>query len=297
MAHDNRPGRIGNEIDVASESVPAADIRKLRAWTVWDAGWNVLAEYADTGDFWDIGTMQTSYSHHGMSVLGETPGSDPSSGTYRCYLHDHLGSTRALYDDDKVILASVEHLPYGAFLSNAGAAETPGGMPTFTGKPYDSEIGLYYFPFRYYSPTAARWLTRDPLGMVNGANLFTYAHMNPLGHHDALGLYACSWCRKLYRITVAAAWGAYKLEKVACWTAALPAVPECLLLAWASYNLAKTIAREARDFCLKYCTEKPCPDPPTCRRPMVRFETCTMYRFWCWLEGTTPWPCPDNMRP
>ena len=75
-------------------------------------------------------------------------------------------AARALYDDDKVILASVEHLPYGQFHTKTGAAETPGGMPTFTGKPYDSEIGLYYFPYRYYSPAASRWLTRAPLGMV-----------------------------------------------------------------------------------------------------------------------------------
>ena len=156
-------------------------------WYRWDAGWNVLAEYADTGDFWDIGTMQTSYTYHGMSVLGETPGSDPSSGTYRCYLHDHLGSTRALYDDDKVLLASIEHLPYGSFLSNAGASENPGGMPTFTGKPYDAEIGLYYLPYRYYSPTASRWLTRDPLGMVDGPNVYSYASTTPIMYYDTHG--------------------------------------------------------------------------------------------------------------
>ena len=41
----------------------------------------------------------------------------------------------------------------------------------FTGKPWDVAAQMYYFPYRWYSPSAARWLTRDPLGMVDGPNV------------------------------------------------------------------------------------------------------------------------------
>ena len=71
---------------------------------------NVLAEYADTGDFWDIGTMQTSYTHHRMSVLGERPGSDPSSGTYRCYFHDHPEQMRSICGGRQALRSNAERL-------------------------------------------------------------------------------------------------------------------------------------------------------------------------------------------
>jgi len=61
---------------------------------------------------------------------------------------------------------------------------------TFTGKPYDADTGLYYFPYRYYAPDAARWLTRDPLGMVDGPNSYQYIVDDPLNSWDPLGLSA-----------------------------------------------------------------------------------------------------------
>ena len=58
----------------------------------------------------------------------------------------------------------------------------------FTGHQWDGESGLYYAPFRYYSPFQARWTTRDPLGMVDGPNVYAYVRGNPVGFSDPLGL-------------------------------------------------------------------------------------------------------------
>ena len=33
----------------------------------------------------------------------------------------------------------------------------------FSTKYFDSETGLYYYGYRYYSPVLMRWLTRDPI--------------------------------------------------------------------------------------------------------------------------------------
>ncbi|MBI2425912.1 MAG: RHS repeat-associated core domain-containing protein [Candidatus Hydrogenedentes bacterium] len=160
-------------------------------WYRWDLGWNVLAEYADypgTTSIWDVGALERTYTHTpGGSVsriLGDVGGTAPATGNYQYYFHDHLGSARALHNQSKAMIASNEHTPYGDVYAASGAP-----MPhTFTGKSYDAEAGLYYFPYRYYSPGMGRWTTRDPLGMVDGANMYGYVNARVSVNKDLLGL-------------------------------------------------------------------------------------------------------------
>jgi len=80
----------------------------------------------------------------------------------------------------------VGYAPYGApSHANAGAAPAF----TYTGKPLDTATGLYHFPYRQYDPNASRWLTRDPLGMVDGPNVYAYVTGNPVGLVDPLGTF------------------------------------------------------------------------------------------------------------
>jgi RHS repeat-associated protein len=68
----------------------------------------------------------------------------------------------------------------------------------FTGKEWDENAQMYYFPYRYYSPGIARWITRDPAGMVDGPNLYAYVTGNPVTHADPSGLLKLqlhgNWC-------------------------------------------------------------------------------------------------------
>jgi hypothetical protein len=48
---------------------------------------------------------------------------------------------------------------------------------------------MYYFPFRQYRPSVGQWVTRDPIGMVDGPNLYSYVEGNPVQRVDRLGLY------------------------------------------------------------------------------------------------------------
>ena len=111
------------------------------------------------------------------------------------YYHDHLGSTRRLRMDDKSAAGEYEYTPYGDTYLAHGSDEAF----RYTGKPYESRTGLYYFPYRFYNPTTARWLTcqrkrftnresRDPLGIVHGPNLYAYVRGNPVTHADFPGL-------------------------------------------------------------------------------------------------------------
>jgi RHS repeat-associated protein len=58
----------------------------------------------------------------------------------------------------------------------------------WTGQRHDVAIGLYHFPFRTYSPRLGRWLQRDPLGYVDGVNMYAYARSSPTSLIDPLGL-------------------------------------------------------------------------------------------------------------
>jgi RHS repeat-associated protein len=60
----------------------------------------------------------------------------------------------------------------------------------FTGRQLDEETGLYFYRARYYDPVKGRFLQRDPLGYVDGMNLYEYARSNPVRWTDPLGL----WC-------------------------------------------------------------------------------------------------------
>jgi RHS repeat-associated protein len=56
----------------------------------------------------------------------------------------------------------------------------------FTGKPWDSDAKVYYFP---YSPIMNQWTMADPLGLIDGPNMHAYVRRNPVKCKDILGLW------------------------------------------------------------------------------------------------------------
>ena len=53
-------------------------------------------------------------------------------------------------------------------------------------------IRLYYYGARYYAPWLGRWLSCDPVGMVDGLNLYGFVHGNPICLSDKNGEQAIS---------------------------------------------------------------------------------------------------------
>ena len=59
----------------------------------------------------------------------------------------------------------------------------------FTSREYDGESGNYYFRTRVYNPKIGRFLQRDPIGYVDGMNLYEYVGGNSINILDPYGLW------------------------------------------------------------------------------------------------------------
>jgi RHS repeat-associated protein len=52
----------------------------------------------------------------------------------------------------------------------------------------DDETILQLLGFRYYDPIVGQFVTRDPIGVAGGVNLYSYTTNNPLSFNDPSGL-------------------------------------------------------------------------------------------------------------
>ena len=66
----------------------------------------------------------------------------------------------------------------------------------FQGQQVDEESGLHYNRHRYYDPDTGRFISKDPIGLAGGINVYQYAP-NPIRWIDPLGLArcGCKFCR------------------------------------------------------------------------------------------------------
>jgi RHS repeat-associated protein len=157
------------------------DTSSSYTWYNWDAGWNVINEESSGN------TLERTYVHDPGKAVGSilAHADGASFANRRYYLEDILGSTRGLYYDNKGYAGGTRYAPYGAVQNQTGSWNT---SYMFTGKDWDDDAQMYYFPFRYYSPGIGRWTTRDPIGIAGGLNLYGYVLANPTSLVDPLGL-------------------------------------------------------------------------------------------------------------
>jgi RHS repeat-associated protein len=116
---------------------------------------------------------------------------------YAYYTPDHLGSVRGMRLQDRSLSGSYAYEPYGQTRAASGLPLNVG----YTGHLWDATIQQYFAPFRYYNPAAARWTMRDPLGMVDGPNMYGYVKARPLRYKDAFGMYHCTYSICTHRMT------------------------------------------------------------------------------------------------
>jgi RHS repeat-associated protein len=119
------------------------------------------------------------------------------SGTY--YYHQNgLWSVEAVTDSTGTVAERYDYDAYGAVTTTAGTnswgtAHSAIGNPwMFTGREFDEETGLYYYRARTYDTFQGRFLERDPIGPMNGPNLYEYVSDRPTFWLDPYG--ECATC-------------------------------------------------------------------------------------------------------
>jgi RHS repeat-associated protein len=116
------------------------------------------------------------------------------------YHQNALSSVVAVTDSAGSAVERYAYDPYGSATVSDGlgnpVAPNAWGTPRsiignpylFTGRQLDEETGIYHYRARQYSPCIGRFLTRDPLGFIDGMNLYEYVRGNVVNALDMYGL-------------------------------------------------------------------------------------------------------------
>ncbi len=133
---------------------------------------------------------------------------DPGENTgdeHLYYCQDANFNVTALVDDyDGAVVERYMYSPYGqpevlhgdrdssgtdtsADEWSARTSNTFENEILYCGYRFDSETGLYHVRRRYYVPPLGRWLSRDPIGYVDGMGLYEYVACRPTVWIDPFG--------------------------------------------------------------------------------------------------------------
>ncbi|WP_068079637.1 RHS repeat-associated core domain-containing protein [Novosphingobium rosa] len=104
-----------------------------------------------------------------------------------CHYHvDPIGTPTRLTDAQGRVIWEAERSAFGALQVLVGGRHQPLRLP---GHYHDAETGLHYNRHRMYDPALGRYLSRDPMGVAGGINLYAYVGNDPLNRADPLGLW------------------------------------------------------------------------------------------------------------
>jgi RHS repeat-associated protein len=143
-------------------------------------GWSLQSEETQAVVTTD-GTLDRTY----FGGMGDVAGTNPATGTARYYTQDHLGSTVGGWDSSKGSLGTASYTPFGGM----DVVDLPSDVTRrYTGHHWDATAQLHAATFRFLNSGTGRWMKRDPLGMINGPNMYGYVGGNPINWVDPFGL-------------------------------------------------------------------------------------------------------------
>lgn len=128
-----------------------------------------------------------------VSAFTHGPGDDDplihQNGSGSRYYHaDGLGSPTLLTDAAGNLQAYRRFDPWGRTIGSGGTLPVYG----YTGREPDLSTGLTYYRARYYDASLGRFISRDPMGMSAGINVYAYVDNNPTNFTDPSGMLAKS---------------------------------------------------------------------------------------------------------
>ncbi len=172
-------------------------------WTVreyyYDNAWQCLAVHQNTnvtrsGTPSEAPLVDNLYEDYVWSQRYiDAPVLRKRGAAIRYFLTDANMNVTALVSDNGTIAETCMYDPYGkvTFLNGSWASPTSTSAKAneilYAGYRFDPETGLYHVRNRMYHPTLGRWLQRDPIGYVDGMNLYEYVRSSPVDHADPQG--------------------------------------------------------------------------------------------------------------
>ena len=111
-------------------------------------------------------------------------------GKYHFYVTDHLGSVRAVMDEEGKVVHTVHYYPFGEEFGSENEADSIEQPYRFNAKEDQSFTGVPLLDYgaRFYNPALARWTTLDPLAeKYYSISPYTFCNNNPVRYVDYTG--------------------------------------------------------------------------------------------------------------
>ncbi|MCC3474020.1 MAG: toxin [Microcoleus sp. PH2017_15_JOR_U_A] len=162
---------------------------------IYLGGFELYREFKSNGN--DIKLERETL--HGMDdkqriALVETktvtnPDDESPTQLIRFQFGNHLGSASLELDDKGSVISYEEYYPYGssAYQAVDKGVKAAAKRYRYTGMERDEETGLAYHGARYYITWIGRWSSCDPVGIIDGINIYKYSQNNPINLTDLFG--------------------------------------------------------------------------------------------------------------
>jgi RHS repeat-associated protein len=246
---------------------------------VWD-GWNLIAVLGSDGSLKEFYTRGVGIAGDIGTLVAATHYGTPTT-TY--YLHNNHRGDVIMARQGTNTVATLDYAPYGELRNQSGAFQP---RFRFSSKEYDASTGFYHFPYRYYAPQWARWISRDPVGdlgsaqvrdpgagMSNpsgfpeGENAFAYVRNCPTSYTDSLGLLTFHGCSPTQQSLIESAFRSY------CDKVASPEFARCVGDDRLVQQLRQMCSSSAPHIVCDSATSSACADGNTCGAALTSGRT------------------------
>jgi RHS repeat-associated protein len=150
----------------------------------WNASYDFDVESITTATLLNIASTNESLADSSRSLCNSTG----------AFCRNHQYSITAITTSTGAISERYAYTAYGqpTILDGSGSVLSSSAINnryTYTGREWDATLGLHHFRARWMSPSAGRFLGRDPIGYVDGFNI--YRSNLSLHRMDPSGLKCC----------------------------------------------------------------------------------------------------------
>ena len=146
---------------------------------VYDNNWQVIADVDDQGN------VIASYTWgDGIDSLLAVK----ISGATYYPLTDIQRTVWGYVDTQNNIVARWQYDAWGNVVDEDVAIPVLASLRyRFQGREWSVATGLINFRMRWYDPVTGRWLSKDPIGLSGGLNLYEFCHGDPMDNQDPKG--------------------------------------------------------------------------------------------------------------